>query len=54
MPNLYRVGLLSDVVQPRYQELGLRRFASLDIDADIGWARFEAPLRPVLAAAAAK
>jgi hypothetical protein len=44
MPNLQRVGLLTEAVKPRFQELGLLEYAALPSDADIDWASLEAPL----------
>jgi hypothetical protein len=44
MPNLQRVGLLTEAVKPKFQELGLLEFAALPSDADIDWASLEAPL----------
>ena len=39
MPNLNKVGLLTQAVQPKYEELGLMQFAGLPNDGDIDWAR---------------
>jgi len=44
MPNLQRVGLLTEGVKPLYDELGLLQFAALPNDADINWAALEAPM----------
>ena len=44
MPNLSRVGLLTDAVKPQYEELGLLQFAALPSDADINWTALEAPM----------
>jgi len=44
MPNLNRVGLLTDSVKPLYEELGLMQFASLPDDGQIDWAALSAPL----------
>jgi hypothetical protein len=53
MPNLHKVGLLTDSVKPLYEELGLMQYASLPTDGDIDWAALEAPLpRPTTAWAA--
>jgi hypothetical protein len=52
MPNLQRVGLLTESVKPKFQELGLLEFANLPSDADIDWASLEAPL-PIASRAAA-
>lgn len=44
MPNLSKVGLLTEAVVPRYEELGLMEFAALPTDGDIDWTTLEAPL----------
>jgi hypothetical protein len=44
MPNLQKVGLLTDAVRPKYEELGLMQFASLPNDGEIDWAAFSQPL----------
>jgi len=44
MPNLNKVGLLTDAVKPRYEELGLLQLANLAHDGDIEWTALEAPL----------
>jgi hypothetical protein len=44
MPNLNKVGLLTDEVKPRYEELGLLQLATLPHDGDSEWAALEAPL----------
>lgn len=44
MPNLEKVGLLTEAVKPLYEELGLMQFASLPNDGEIDWAALEAPL----------
>jgi hypothetical protein len=44
MPNLNKVGLLSEAVQPKYEELGLMQFAGLPNDGDIDWAELSKPL----------
>jgi hypothetical protein len=44
MPNLQRVGLLTEQVKPQYEALGLLQFAALPSDADIDWASLEAPM----------
>jgi hypothetical protein len=44
MPNLQKVGLLTEQVKPLYEELGLMQFASLPNDGEIDWAALEAPL----------
>ncbi|HET6338330.1 MAG TPA: ferritin-like domain-containing protein [Polyangiales bacterium] len=44
MPNLNKVGLLTDAVRPKYEELGLMQFAGLPNDGDINWADLSKPL----------
>jgi hypothetical protein len=56
MPNLQKVGLITEAVKPQYEALGLLQFAALPNDGDIDWAQLEAPLPtyPAVAAAAAE
>ena len=44
VPNLRRIGLLTDSVRPRFEELGLLDYESLADDGDIDWAQLERPL----------
>jgi hypothetical protein len=44
MPNLQKVGLITDAVRPLYEELGLMQFAGLPHDGAIDWAAFSQPL----------
>ena len=44
MPNLNKVGLLTEAVKPLYEQLGLMQFAGLPDDGQIDWAALEAPL----------
>jgi hypothetical protein len=44
MPNLNRIGLLTDEVRPAYDELGLMEYAGLPDDGAIDWNRLAAPL----------
>ncbi len=44
MPNLNKVGLLTESVRPAYEELGLMQFAGLPGDAEIDWAELSKPL----------
>jgi hypothetical protein len=44
IPNLKKVGLLTDAVRPLYEELGILEFEDLINDGSIDWARFEEPL----------
>ena len=47
MPNLNKVGLLTEPVVPLYENLGLMAFSTLPHDGDINWASLEAPLSSV-------
>jgi hypothetical protein len=44
MPNLNKVGLLTERVKPFYDELGLMQFAELPNDGQIDWAELSKPL----------
>ena len=44
MPNLSRIGLLTDKVRPLYDKLGVLEFESHSTDGDISWAELEKPL----------
>ena len=44
MPNLSRIGLLTDKVSPLYDQLGVLEFESHSNDGDISWAELEKPL----------
>lgn len=44
MPNLNKVGLLTDRVKPSYEELGLLMFANMPHDGELQWSALEAPL----------
>jgi hypothetical protein len=44
IPNLKRVGLLTDAIRPKFEELGVLEFESLQHDGMIDWAVLEAPL----------
>lgn len=43
MPNLARVGLLTDAVRPKYEELGLLEYEQAPGDWEIDWAHMEKP-----------
>jgi Long-chain fatty aldehyde decarbonylase len=51
MPNLSKVGLLTEAVRPRYEELGLMAFVGLPNDGDIDWAELDKPLPGYVVAA---
>ena len=44
VPNLSRIGLLTDKVRPLYDKLGVLEFESHSPDGDISWAELEKPL----------
>lgn len=44
IPNLKRIGLLTDAIRPRFEELGVLQFEDLKHDGQIDWATLEAPL----------
>jgi hypothetical protein len=44
VPNLKRIGLLTDKVRPKFEELGILDFENLATDGDIDWAALERPL----------
>ena len=43
MPNLARIGLLTDSVKGKFEELGILELASLPSDADVDWADLSKP-----------
>jgi len=44
VPNLRRIGLLTDTVRPKFEELGILGYESMTDDGDIDWAKLERPL----------
>ncbi|MDX5331063.1 MAG: ferritin-like domain-containing protein [Caulobacteraceae bacterium] len=44
IPNLKRVGLLTDKIRPKFEELGVLEFENLKHDGAIDWATLERPL----------
>ncbi|NND66746.1 MAG: ferritin, partial [Halioglobus sp.] len=44
IPNLNRIGLLTDKVRPKFEELGILEYENLSTDGDIDWASLERPL----------
>ncbi|GAB5415096.1 MAG: hypothetical protein Cons2KO_26990 [Congregibacter sp.] len=44
IPNLKRIGLLTDKIRPKFEELGILDFESLATDGDIDWSALERPL----------
>jgi len=41
MPNLKKVGLLTDSVRPLYEKLGILKFEDFEIEAEVDWAKLE-------------
>ena len=46
IPNLKRIGLLTDKVRPKFEEMGVLDFENLATDGDIDWIALEQPLAP--------
>jgi hypothetical protein len=44
IPNLKRIGLLTERIRPKFEELGLLEYENLATDGDIDWAALERPL----------
>jgi len=44
IPNLKRIGLLTDAIRPKFEALGVLQFEDLKHDGAIDWATLEAPL----------
>ena len=44
IPNLKRIGLLTDKVRPKFEELGILQFENLVDDGEIDWAELSKPL----------
>lgn len=44
IPNLKRIGLLTEKIRPRFDELGLLAFETLPDDGNIDWAELSRPL----------
>ena len=44
VPNLKRIGLLTDRVRPKFEEMGVLDFEHLATDGDIDWRELEKPL----------
>jgi hypothetical protein len=44
IPNLKRIGLLTERVRPLYQQLGVLEFEALPHDGITDWAELEKPL----------
>ncbi|MDZ7783723.1 MAG: ferritin-like domain-containing protein [Halioglobus sp.] len=44
VPNLNRIGLLTETVRPKFESLGILEFENLATDGDIDWSSLERPL----------
>jgi hypothetical protein len=44
IPNLNRIGLLTDKIRPKFEELGILEFENMATDGDIDWSAMERPL----------
>jgi hypothetical protein len=44
IPNLKKVGLITDGVRPLYEALGVLKYENLVDDGQIDWAKLEEPL----------
>jgi hypothetical protein len=44
IPNLKRIGLLTDRIRPKFEELGILEFENLATDGDIDWTALDRPL----------
>lgn len=44
MPNLKRIGLITDKIRPKFEALGILDYENLATDGDIDWAAMERPL----------
>jgi hypothetical protein len=44
IPNLARIGLLTDKIRPKFEELGILEYENLTTDGDIDWSALERPL----------
>jgi hypothetical protein len=44
VPNLKRIGLMTDAIRPKFESLGILEFEDLADDGDIDWSAMERPL----------
>lgn len=44
VPNLRRIGLLTDAIRPKFEELGILEFEDLPDDSEVDWAALSKPL----------
>jgi hypothetical protein len=49
MPNLKRIGLLTDEIRLKFDQLGVLEFEHYEDDGTIDWAELEKPLTPAVA-----
>lgn len=49
MPNLRRIGLLTDEIRPKFDQLGVLEYEHYEDDGVIDWAELEKPLTPAVA-----
>jgi len=50
IPNLARIGLLTEKIRPKFEEMGVLDFENLATDGDIDWRELEKPLTASVAA----
>jgi hypothetical protein len=46
VPNLTRIGLMTDKIRPKFEELGILEYENMPNDGDINWSSLERPLDP--------
>lgn len=51
MPNLRKIGLLTDEIRPKFDQLGVLEYEFYEDDGVIDWAELEKPLTPAVMAA---
>ena len=44
VPNLKRIGLMTEAIRPKFEELGILDYENLATDGDSNWAALERPL----------
>jgi hypothetical protein len=44
IPNLKRIGLMTDKIRPKFEEMGILDYENLPDDGDINWKAMERPL----------
>ena len=48
IPNLKRIGLLTDRIRPKFEEMGVLDFEHAATDGDLDWRELEKPLEPTV------